>query len=161
MQDLFNSIKFHRQTLTLRTTSFNSPTFHVLPTECIYMSYTSLKTRRDYLPMQHQLARFYNPDGMFTARCKLNLLQKSGQLSFRRTNSTPSSALLQHIHLYFFFSHLSLPHIFFNLTLLFTYLFIYLFVSIFHLHSVRAAYFFFQTALQLTKRFRRPGSINI
>jgi len=42
---------------------YNIQQFHVLPTHCIYVFCTDLRTNIDYFPLQHKLAGFYNRDG--------------------------------------------------------------------------------------------------
>ena len=45
------------------TTGFNIPQFYVLPTQCIYVFCVGLRTKRDYFPIHHKLAGFYNREG--------------------------------------------------------------------------------------------------
>jgi hypothetical protein len=41
---------------------------YVLPTQCIYVFCTDLRTNSDYFPIQHQMIGFYNRDGVCLLR---------------------------------------------------------------------------------------------
>jgi hypothetical protein len=55
------------------TTKFNTHKLYVLPTQRIDVFCVDLRTNSDYFPTQHSLVRFYNWEGVFTARYGLNL----------------------------------------------------------------------------------------
>jgi hypothetical protein len=50
------------------TTRSNIQQFYVLPTPFIYVFCLDLRTNRDYFPIQHELAGFYNGDGVCLLR---------------------------------------------------------------------------------------------
>jgi len=39
--------------ITIRTISFNTQPFYVLPTQCIYVFCVGIRTNSDYFPIQH------------------------------------------------------------------------------------------------------------
>ena len=50
------------------TSRFTIQKFYVLPTQCIYLFCTSLRTNSDYFPIQQSLTGFYNRDGVCLLR---------------------------------------------------------------------------------------------
>jgi hypothetical protein len=53
---------------TIFTNRHNIQQFHVLPTQCIDVFCTDLRTSSGYFPIQHQLTGFYNRDGVCLLR---------------------------------------------------------------------------------------------
>jgi len=54
--------------VALRAQTLNIKQFYVLPTQSIYVFCIDLWTNSDFFPVQHQLAGFYNRDGVCLLR---------------------------------------------------------------------------------------------
>ena len=63
--------------VTLRTIMFSIQELHILPTQCIYVFCTDIRTKNDYFPIKHELTDFHNRDGK-CLRHEVNVKYNSG-----------------------------------------------------------------------------------